>query len=475
MEAPKNISNCKKVKTLYFDITPQNILRKYTGSETHVIIPEGVTEIGVQAFVQNNTMVSVEIPDSVNIIHQEAFLLCKKLVSVKMPKTLKFLEQGAFRRCECLQSLHIPDGITEIQGGMFGECQSLVSVTIPDSVKSISDRAFSGCCSLEGIDIPKGITAIGKNVFDGTLWLKHHPDEFVIVGDGVLVSYRGKNPDVIIPEDVKFLTQSIFYGNQKNIRSVFIPETVTALNDSLHCNNLQEINVSEQNPYYSSLDGILYNKTQSVMLIYPHGKKSSCFRVPEGVTEIEEYCAFHSVTKRFMIPETVNKIGDLAFSEDTTLVFEWYGRQIPIFLIKDWASFTNPDEQATWALFAVFSNGIGILDFLKDISIQNFNKMSGAAYPYQLAVFCYDMDSGIADYLRENIIPVTEFAIEYDLHEMMQKLLDSGYIDTENIDTLINFAIEHTQKTSNAEMQVQLMEYKKQHIGYFDPESQFKL
>ncbi len=67
------------------------------------------------------------------------------------------------------------------------------------------------------------------------------------------------------------------------------------------------------------------------------------------------------------------------------------------------------------------------------------------------------------------------YRIEYGLHKMMQKLLDSGYIDSENIDTLIDSAIEHTQQTNNAEMQIQLMEYKNQHIGYSDPESQFKL
>jgi len=451
---------------LYFDITPENVLKKYTVTETHVVIPDGVTEIGVQAFVKNNTMVSLEIPDSVTMIHEEAFLLCKKLISVKMPKTLESLEQGAFRRCENLQSLRIPDGIKEIPEYLLAGCQELISVTIPDSVTKISGCAFNGCSSLEVIDIPKSVTQIENNVFDGTPWLKYHPDEFVIVGDGVLVSYRGENPNVIIPEDVKFLTQSAFYGNQENIRSVFIPETVTTLNSSLHCDNLQEINVSEQNPHYSSVDGVLYNKTQSVMLIYPHGKKSSCFRVPEGVTEIQGYCAFHSATKKFIIPETVKEIGYFAFSEGTTLVFEWYGRQIPIFLEFAW--FLNPHTINR-------KDALGVWEFLENPTGQNLGHIRTYAYRYQLATFCYDMDSGIADYLKENIIAVTKFAIEHDLHEMMQKLFDSGYIDTENIDTLIDSAIEHTQQTSNAEMQILLMEYKHQVIGYTDPENQFKL
>lgn len=64
---------------MYFDVTPQNILKKYTGTETHVVIPDGVKEISIHAFEKNNTMVSLEIPDSVNVIHQEAFLLCKKV------------------------------------------------------------------------------------------------------------------------------------------------------------------------------------------------------------------------------------------------------------------------------------------------------------------------------------------------------------------------------------------------------------
>ncbi|MEE5992598.1 MAG: leucine-rich repeat protein [Oscillospiraceae bacterium] len=451
---------------MYFDITPENVLKKYTGTETHVVIPEGVASIGTQAFAKNNTMVSLEIPDSVKSIHEEAFLLCKKLQFVKMPKTIQFIENGAFQRCESLESVILPEGLQHIQTNLFNGCQNLVSVQIPDSVIRIESQAFYGCSSLEMIDIPKSVTQIENNVFDGTPWLKYHPDEFVIVGDGVLVSYRGKNPDVIIPEDVKFLTQSAFYGNQENIRSVFIPETVTALNDSLHCDNLQEINISEQNPTYSSIDGVLYNKTQSVMLIYPHGKKLPVFRIPDSVKFIESYVTFESATKKFIIPETVETIGYFAFSQNTTLIFERHGRQIPIFLEFAW--FLNPHTINR-------KDALGVWEFLENPTGQNLGHIRTYAYRYQLATFCYDMDSGIADYLKENIIAVTKFAIEHDLHEMMQKLFDSGYIDTENIDTLIDSAIEHTQQTSNAEMQILLMEYKHQVIGYADPESQFKL
>ena len=56
-----------------------NILIKYTGSDSSVIIPEGVTQIGSWAFTDNTNITSIVIPDSVTTIMDHAFAGCTQL------------------------------------------------------------------------------------------------------------------------------------------------------------------------------------------------------------------------------------------------------------------------------------------------------------------------------------------------------------------------------------------------------------
>ena len=79
-----------------------------------VIIPNGVREIGEQAFFYCENLVSVTIPASVTAIREQAFRGCSKLRSVTLPEGLKVIEESAFRRCSSLSSVNIPVSLTEL-------------------------------------------------------------------------------------------------------------------------------------------------------------------------------------------------------------------------------------------------------------------------------------------------------------------------------------------------------------------------
>lgn len=96
-------------------------LQKYKGQGGDVVIPEGVTSIGREAFAG----------------------------------------------CSSLASVVISEGVTSIGDSAFNGCSSLASVVIPDSVTSIGDSAFESCCSLSGIVIPDSVTSIGSHAFFG--------------------------------------------------------------------------------------------------------------------------------------------------------------------------------------------------------------------------------------------------------------------------------------------------------------------
>lgn len=103
-------------------VIENGVLEDYKGSDTDIVIPEGVTAIGYIAFQSCKFLKSVDIPDGVTIIGERAFDNCTRL-----------------------SSINIPDGVTSIGDKAFYNCQSLKSITIPDSVKSIGDFAFMYC------------------------------------------------------------------------------------------------------------------------------------------------------------------------------------------------------------------------------------------------------------------------------------------------------------------------------------------
>ena len=140
------------------------VLVKYHGAATDVVVPDGVVEIGREAFL-NMGVKSVIIPDGVTIIGNSAFNMCSRLTSVKLPSSLLSIEPYAFSNCESLSSIIIPDGVTKIGFDAFRYCKKLIDVKLPDSLRSIEDRAFLECRSLRSVIIPEAIVAIGEQPF----------------------------------------------------------------------------------------------------------------------------------------------------------------------------------------------------------------------------------------------------------------------------------------------------------------------
>ena len=141
------------------------ISKLYSPKVTDIMIPNGVTSIGDNAFKWCSSLRSIKIPDSVTSIGDNAFYYCSSLVSITIPDSVTSIGNSAFYYCSNLASIVIPDGVTSIGDMVFGNCSRLTSIAIPDSVTSIGDNAFSDCSSLKSITIPDGVTSIGKRAF----------------------------------------------------------------------------------------------------------------------------------------------------------------------------------------------------------------------------------------------------------------------------------------------------------------------
>ena len=95
---------------------------------------------------------------------------------------------------------------------------------------------------------------------------------------------------------------------------LMVPEDELASYSFLSCHRLREIIVDESNPYFSSEDGVLFNKDKTVLLKYPEDKKDKTYTVPDGVTEIaaEAFMGKRHLTS-VVLPESLTKIGYDAF------------------------------------------------------------------------------------------------------------------------------------------------------------------
>ena len=80
-------------------------LKKYVGTDTDVVVPDGITEIGSDAFSWSG-VTSVVIPEGVTAIGSGAFTWCKALTSITLPNSMTDIGGGAFGDCDRLTDIY---------------------------------------------------------------------------------------------------------------------------------------------------------------------------------------------------------------------------------------------------------------------------------------------------------------------------------------------------------------------------------
>ena len=254
-----------------------------------------VTNIPEYAFMNNTAITSVTIQKGITHIGHGAFSGCSNLTSVSIPEGVTHIG-GLFRDCYSLTSVNIPEGVLYIPYEMFQDCRSLTNINIPESVTAIDIRAFSGCSSLTNINIPNSVTSIGEGAFAFSgLTSINIPNSVISIGDQAFA----------------------FSG----LTSINIPNSVISIGDQafLYCTGLTEINVDENNTTYSSIDGVMFNKSQIKLVLYPTGKQGA-YTIPNSVTSIGSYAFAHCTgLTSITIPNSVASIGSYAFVYCTSL------------------------------------------------------------------------------------------------------------------------------------------------------------
>ena len=169
---------------------------------------------------------------------------------VSVPAGVKAIGNRAFYKNGNLNTVNLPSGVTDI--GEFAFARSAVSdVKLPNGTKRIDYAAFYNCPNLSYIDIPESVSYIALGAFDGTPYLENwkrssEGDDFLIAGDNVLISYRGNDKEVVIPDGVKHIAAGAF-AQKSNLRKAVIPGSVEDIGEEAFngCSDLDELILNE--------------------------------------------------------------------------------------------------------------------------------------------------------------------------------------------------------------------------------------
>lgn len=203
---------------------------------SHVVLPDSLRSVGINAFYGTNLTGSLVIPDGVVELCYGAF---RGLNSLKgglyLPETLKIIGGEAFNNCGFTSSLDLPDGVVQIGEYAFNDCENMNgSITLPSGLKSIGVNAFSRNPNIKGdIILPAGLTTVAADAFSESGF-----DGNIDIPEGVEVIENSAFSDLAIKGELK-LPSTLKIIGRKNGRGAFentlisgrliLPEGITSI------------------------------------------------------------------------------------------------------------------------------------------------------------------------------------------------------------------------------------------------------
>ena len=338
--------------------------------EGEITISEGITTVGSLAFYFCRDITKVNLPTSLKQINWQAFRQTTNLKSISLPKGLEVLQERAFNASgitsivipgsvktvgalaffqSYIEKATIEDGVEILDSAAFRSC-GLKEITIPGSVKEIKDSCFSEIWGLSKVTINNGVEKIDGGAFYGTAIKEIEIPASVLTIDDSAFSDCGKIQTINVAIDNqnyssqndslynKDKTKIIRYPSGKKDTEFEVPSTVKEIGNSCFssCGNLgkiqitsnveklatssfvnqgklTEINVVGENQYYSSEDGVLFNKDKTEFIKWPQGKSLTEYTVPRTVKTIKASSFYASNIKSIIIPPSVEKMESYAF------------------------------------------------------------------------------------------------------------------------------------------------------------------
>ena len=303
---------------------------------SNVDFGNAVTSIGSFAFMIDKSLESIEFPDSLESIGRCAFscydygttgsYFASNLKSVKFGSGLKSIADYAFYENRALNTVKFT-GVALTSIGSESFCNiAITELDLSGTDTSIDREAFYNCNSLETVKL-SGVKTIGQNAFYNCRKLTsvELSENLTTIESGAFQSCVAlKNID--IPNKVTKLNDNTF-SNCSSLKNVSIGSGCTSISTTAFDGtfSIDRITVSEDNKNYTVVDGVLYNKDMTTLVLYPKNRSGE-FAVPDTVTTIAN-SAFDSSPNltKVTIGKNVKTIGASAFGECKslkTVIFE---------------------------------------------------------------------------------------------------------------------------------------------------------
>lgn len=294
-----------------------------------IVLNDGITSIGNNAFYECRNLVSVSIPSSVIRIGYKAFEYCSGLSNITIPSGVINIDDFAFSYCSSLTGdITIPSTVTNIGEYAFNYCSNLTSILIPDSVIQIGDHAFSYCSSLKNITLPSYITSIENFAFYECSALESIsiPNRITNIGYGAF----GKCKNLVninIPESVICIDNAAFSGCS-SLSNIILPNNITSIGNNAFSDCSKLTNITIPDSVISIGNYVFYECSELANAVlscnisqigdyvfYGCGKLTD-ISIPQNVTSIGEYAFYEcSGLMDIDIPKKVTEIGEYAFAK----------------------------------------------------------------------------------------------------------------------------------------------------------------
>ncbi len=323
-------------------------------------MPEKLKVISKHAF-SSCAFQKLELPDNLRVIDDYAFEKCHKLQTITIPQNVISIGENIFSCHYRLLLLNVHENSKALDYARENDYQYQIIEEIHQDDflyeienKSITLMRYIG--NSQYIDIPAmlqgfPVTHIDADCFDkcNVLSYRVNLDNISLISiDGVifskdkihLIAYPNAKEDLTyqIPDGVKIIDSKAF-NRCLYLESIEMPESITTIETLAFdesplthikltkniqtikpgaftlCHQLESYDVDNRNPYYASKDEVLYTRNFDTLIAYPSAKESHYFKIPDGVTCIQEnafsYCY---KTSRIFIPLSVIYIGQDAFA-----------------------------------------------------------------------------------------------------------------------------------------------------------------
>lgn len=286
---------------------------------TKVIVKDGITNIGNSLFYAIYNLENVILPEGITSLGETSFAFTEKLKEITIPTTVKSIKDRAFESSG-LEKLTLNKGLESIGMAAFNY-NPIKELFIPNTVTTIGNHAFaneSESMTLERLEFENGskLKTISKHAFE------NHKLKTLTIPDSVTtIDLDAFSVDDYSSSTLKTLTfgtnsriinifENAFYNNK--ISNMNLPNTLSIIGENAFNgvdlntfrigpkvykldiffaagNNLREYIVDESNPYFKSIDGVVYTKNLDTLIRFPdnyHANHNN-LNIPEGVKTIK--------------------------------------------------------------------------------------------------------------------------------------------------------------------------------------------